>query len=84
MIKAVFVLSAILAIAGLTYGQAGDQNWWKRAVFYQIYPRSFKDSDNDGMGDLKGITSKLDHIKDAGVNALWLSPIYSSPGVDAG
>lgn len=57
----------------------GDQNWWKHATIYQIYPRSFKDSDSDGFGDLKGIISKVAHFKDAGVNAIWLSPIYSSP-----
>lgn len=63
---------------------AGDQDWWKHAVFYQIYPRSFKDSDGDGIGDLQGIISKLDHLKDAGITATWLSPIYKSPQVDQG
>ncbi|CAH0551358.1 unnamed protein product [Brassicogethes aeneus] len=64
--------------------EAGGQDWWQTAVFYQIYPRSFKDSDNNGIGDLQGIISKLDHLKDAGVTATWLSPIYKSPGVDQG
>ncbi|KAB0799128.1 hypothetical protein PPYR_07008 [Photinus pyralis] len=64
--------------------QKGDMDWWKHAVFYQIYPRSFKDSNNDGIGDLKGIISKLDHLKDAGITATWLSPIYKSPQVDQG
>ncbi|CAG9822913.1 unnamed protein product [Phaedon cochleariae] len=59
-------------------------DWWQTAVFYQIYPRSFMDSDNDGVGDLKGIESKLDHLKDAGVTATWLSPIFKSPQVDQG
>lgn len=58
--------------------------WWKEAVFYQIYPRSFVDSDNDGIGDLRGIISKLDYLKDLGVDALWLSPIYASPMDDNG
>lgn len=58
--------------------------WWKEAVFYQIYPRSFKDSDNDGIGDLRGITSKLDYLKTLGVNAIWLSPVYDSPNDDNG
>lgn len=58
--------------------------WWKEAVFYQIYPRSFKDSNGDGIGDLKGIIEKLDYLKDLGVNALWLSPIYDSPNDDNG
>ena len=58
--------------------------WWKEAVFYQIYPRSFKDSNGDGTGDLRGIIEKLDYLKDLGVNALWLSPIYDSPQDDNG
>ncbi|XP_073812675.1 maltase A3-like [Musca autumnalis] len=60
------------------------QDWWETAQFYQIYPRSFKDSDGDGIGDLKGITSKLEYLKDIGVTATWLSPIYTSPMVDFG
>ena len=58
--------------------------WWKRAVFYQIYPRSFKDSNDDGIGDLGGIIEKLDYLRDLGVDALWLSPVYDSPGDDFG
>lgn len=58
--------------------------WWKEAVFYQIYPRSFCDSNDDGMGDLPGIISKLDYLKALGVDALWLSPIYKSPQDDNG
>lgn len=58
--------------------------WWKEAVFYQIYPRSFCDSNNDGIGDIQGIISKLDYLKDLGVDALWLSPIYDSPMDDNG
>ena len=61
-----------------------DRKWWKEAVVYQIYPRSFKDSDGDGVGDLKGIISKLDYIKSLGVDAVWLNPIYSSPNDDMG
>lgn len=60
------------------------EEWWKEAVFYQIYPRTFCDSNDDGIGDLKGIISKLDYLKDLGVNALWLSPIYDSPNDDNG
>ena len=65
---------------------AGVQNrkWWKEAVVYQIYPRSFKDSDGDGVGDLKGIINKLDYLKSLGVDVIWLNPIYSSPNDDNG
>ncbi|MEP6713275.1 MAG: alpha-glucosidase [Ferruginibacter sp.] len=58
--------------------------WWKEAVVYQIYPRSFKDSDGDGIGDLKGIISKLDYLKLLGVNVVWLSPHFDSPNADNG
>ena len=61
-----------------------DKKWWKEAVVYQIYPRSFKDSDGDGVGDLKGIISKLDYIKSLGIDAVWLNPIYTSPDDDNG
>lgn len=61
-----------------------DRKWWKEAVVYQVYPRSFKDSDGDGIGDLKGIISKLDYIKSLGVDAVWLNPIYGSPNDDNG
>ncbi|GAB6168724.1 alpha-glucosidase [Clostridium carnis] len=58
--------------------------WWKEAVGYQIYPRSFKDSNNDGIGDLKGIIEKLDYLKDLGVNVIWICPMYKSPNDDNG
>lgn len=58
--------------------------WWKEAVVYQIYPRSFMDSNNDGIGDIKGITSKLDYLKTLGVTVIWLSPVYRSPNADNG
>ena len=58
--------------------------WWKEAVIYQIYPRSFMDSNADGIGDLKGITSKIDYLKDLGVDVIWLSPHFKSPNVDNG
>ncbi|RUL90446.1 alpha-amylase family glycosyl hydrolase [Verrucosispora sp. FIM060022] len=58
--------------------------WWTEAVIYQIYPRSFSDSDGDGIGDLPGITARLDHLRQLGVDAIWLSPFYPSPQADAG
>ncbi|MBA0883899.1 glycoside hydrolase family 13 protein [Flavobacterium undicola] len=61
-----------------------NPKWWKEAVVYQIYPRSFKDSDGDGIGDLKGIISKLDYVKSLGIDAVWLNPIYTSPNDDNG
>ncbi len=71
-------------------GRPGDgrgeitKKWWKEAVFYQIYPRTFNDTNGDGIGDLKGIIEKLDYLKDLGIDALWLSPIYASPNDDNG
>jgi len=61
-----------------------EPRWWKEAVVYQVYPRSFKDSNGDGIGDLKGITSELDYIQGLGVNVIWLSPHYDSPNADNG
>jgi len=58
--------------------------WWKEAVVYQIYPRSFMDSDGDGVGDIKGITSRLDYLKELGIDVIWLSPVYKSPNYDNG
>ena len=58
--------------------------WWKEAVFYQIYPRSFKDSNGDGIGDINGIIEKLDYLKDLGVDCIWCSPMYKSPNDDNG
>ena len=60
------------------------KTWWKEAVVYQIYPRSFCDSNGDGIGDLNGITSKLDYLKELGIDVIWLSPVYRSPNDDNG
>ncbi len=60
------------------------KDWWKETVVYQIYPRSFMDSNNDGIGDIKGIISKLDYLKDLGIGAIWLCPVFKSPNDDNG
>ena len=60
------------------------RHWWEDAVFYQIYPRSFMDSNGDGIGDIRGIESRLDHITSLGADALWISPIFPSPMKDFG
>jgi len=65
-------------------GASNEKNWWRNAVFYEIYPRSYADSNNDGIGDLKGITAHLDYLKTLGVDAIWLTPCYPSPQVDFG
>ncbi|PHK49796.1 glycoside hydrolase family 13 protein [Staphylococcus edaphicus] len=61
-----------------------DKKWWKEAIAYQVYPRSFNDSNNDGIGDLPGIIDKLDYLKDLGIDVIWLSPMYKSPNDDNG
>ena len=61
-----------------------DTTWWKHALVYEIYPRSFQDSNGDGIGDLNGITQRLDYLKDLGVDAIWIAPMYPSPQVDFG
>ncbi|OWR49357.1 alpha amylase precursor [Danaus plexippus plexippus] len=75
----------ILSLAVFTSAvAASDTEWWKTALIYQIYPRSFKDSNGDGIGDLNGITEKLVYLNQTGVDAIWLSPIYLSPMYDFG
>ncbi|WP_432420670.1 glycoside hydrolase family 13 protein [Nocardia farcinica] len=63
---------------------ASDRDWWRSAVFYQVYPRSFADSGDDGVGDLGGVRERLDHLADLGVDALWISPVMRSPMADGG
>ena len=64
--------------------QASERDWWKNAVIYEIYPRSFQDTNGDGIGDLNGITERLDYLQKLGVDAIWLTPVYPSPQVDFG
>jgi alpha-glucosidase len=87
-----FALAVSLAATGLAAqttvasgsAPAIDKTWWKHAVIYEIYPRSFQDSDGDGIGDLNGITQRLDYLQALGVDAIWISPMYPSPQVDFG
>ncbi|XP_034476694.1 maltase A1 [Drosophila innubila] len=79
-----FCLVALCQTCQDTESSTTTKDWWETAQFYQIYPRSFKDSDGDGIGDLNGITSTLEYLKDLGVTAAWLSPIFKSPMVDFG
>lgn len=60
------------------------KKWWENAVIYQVYPRSFQDSDGDGIGDLKGVIKRLPYIQKLGVDVIWLNPIYKSPDRDNG
>src|ERR1044071_9086504 len=69
---------------GLSDQAAMTHSWWQTGVIYQIYPRSFQDANGDGVGDLKGITALLDYLKDFGVDAIWISPIFVSPMADFG
>src|SRR5260370_13388337 len=77
-------LVAQTAVVASGSAAAIDNTWWKHAVIYEIYPRSFQDSMGDGIGDLNGITERLDYLEALGVDAIWISPMYPSPQVDFG
>ena len=89
MMKSVFII-ILFASSGFCFilneenKLIKDKEWWKTASFYQIYPRSFKDSDGDGIGDLNGIREKLPYLKEIGIKAFWMSPIFKSPMADFG
>ena len=73
-----------LEVAGVPDSDIHDLQWWKKTTVYQIYPRSFKDTSGNGVGDIPGIILKLDYLRDLGVESVWLSPFYSSPQADFG
>jgi alpha-glucosidase len=87
LLSVLCALAILCSLATAQSSKAADgevRPWWQHAVFYEIYPRSFADSNNDGVGDLNGIASKLDYLKDLGVDAIWISPCFPSPQVDFG
>ncbi|XP_061708038.1 maltase A1-like [Cydia pomonella] len=99
VLKVLVITVGVIAVlgwiaVGITWGVLSSQgpeppelkplDWWEHCVLYQIYPRSFKDSDGDGIGDLQGIISELEHFPDAGIDAIWMSPIFESPMIDFG
>src|SRR3546814_7026047 len=71
-------------LAGTPTPTPPDKDWWRCAVIYKIYPRSFQDSNGDGIGDLKGITARLPHVSALGADAIWISPFFPSPMKDFG
>jgi alpha-glucosidase len=88
-VKWTLLALAVCMVAPAAYAQQGSvdaegHQWWQHAVFYEIYPRSFADSNNDGIGDLNGIASRLDYLKELGVDAIWITPCFPSPQVDFG
>ncbi|KAJ8726609.1 hypothetical protein PYW07_001307 [Mythimna separata] len=82
--KSLLVLPVLFAVALSSYNKEKELDWWETTIFYQIYPRSFKDSNGDGIGDINGITENLEYLKELGIGATWLSPIFKSPMYDFG
>ncbi|HEY8716835.1 MAG TPA: alpha-amylase family glycosyl hydrolase, partial [Candidatus Acidoferrum sp.] len=84
ILAALFLLSVSGGAKAQQSADTQPRKWWQDAVFYEIYPRSFADSNNNGIGDLNGITSKLDYLHQLGVDAIWITPCFPSPQVDFG
>jgi oligo-1,6-glucosidase len=88
MVKIISILSVTLLFSCNSKNKSAsvkpNEKWWKEAIVYQLYPRSFQDTDGDGVGDLKGITQHLDYLQNLGINAIWLNPICASPNDDNG
>lgn len=84
MLSRLLTLYAVLLLGCGNCFAASTVDWWESATLYQIYPRSYMDSDGDGVGDLNGITSRLEYLQEIGVTATWLSPIFESPMADFG
>jgi alpha-glucosidase len=82
--KSVFLILAMLSFGSNSFAQARPSHWYDRAVIYEIYPRSFQDSNGDGIGDLNGITARLDYLKQLGIDAIWITPFFPSPNADFG
>ena len=93
--SSILATSLLVSAAPVSFGQMSGSatpsvaqqrllNWWRNAVVYEIYPRSFQDTNADGIGDLNGITERLDYLKKLGIDAIWISPMYPSPQVDFG
>jgi alpha-glucosidase len=79
-----FIIGVLFLPPAYLSDEVALKDWWEKTIFYQIYPRSFMDTNNDGIGDLKGVESKLSYLKESGIDAVWLSPIFESPMVDFG
>ncbi|XP_018404444.1 PREDICTED: maltase 1-like [Cyphomyrmex costatus] len=84
MIRSCILITVLIVLVGSNTAQEAGKDWYKNSVVYQIYPRSFKDSNGDGIGDLNGITENLVHVKEIGADAVWMSPIFTSPQKDFG
>src|SRR5215813_4955764 len=77
-------IAIVIGMLFAQYAQGAPAKWWQNAVIYEIYPRSFQDSNGDGIGDLNGITQRLDYLQGLGVDAIWIAPMFPSPQVDFG